>query len=89
VSGLALVGAGSLGQTFAGLLARSGQAVTLLATPGTAARLRAAGCVRLLGAVDGAVPVAAAPAPPGAVGVTADPAALPAGAGVLFTTKGH
>jgi 2-dehydropantoate 2-reductase len=86
---LALVGAGSLGQAFAGLLARSGQAVTLLATPATAERLRAAGCVRLAGAAEAQVPVAAAPAPPGTVGVTAAPAALPAGAGLLFTTKGH
>ena len=37
---LALVGAGSLGQAFAALLARSGQPVTLLATPGTLGRLR-------------------------------------------------
>lgn len=86
---LALVGAGSLGQAFAALLARSGQAVTLLASPSTAARLRAAGHVRLAGAVDVVQPVADAPAPPGAVGVTSDPADLPAGAGVLFTTKGH
>jgi 2-dehydropantoate 2-reductase len=87
--GLALVGAGSLGQAFAALLARSGQAVTLLASPSTAARLTAAGHIRLVGAVDLVQPAAAAPAPPGTVAVTADPADLPAGAGVLFTTKGH
>ncbi len=40
---LALVGAGSLGQAFAGLLARSGQPVTLLATPETLGRLRGRG----------------------------------------------
>jgi 2-dehydropantoate 2-reductase len=86
---LAIVGAGSLGQAFAALLARSGQLVTLVATPRTAAALRDAGRVRLLGVVEADVPVATAPAAAGAVGVTADAARLPAGAGVLFMTKGH
>ena len=86
---LAFVGAGSLGQSFAALLAQSGQAVTLLATPGTAARLLADGQIRLHGAVDVTVPALPAPAPPGSVGVTADAADLPAGVGLIFLTKGH
>lgn len=89
MSALAIVGAGSLGQAFAALLAQSGQPVTLLATPGTAARLREAGRIRLRGVVTAEIAVAAAPGPAGTVGVTADPAALPAGAGLLFMTKGH
>jgi 2-dehydropantoate 2-reductase len=87
--GLALVGAGSLGQAFAALLARSGQPVTLLSTPGTLARLRETGGIRLRGAVTVDVPVGSAPGAAGVVGVTDDPAALPRGAGVLFATKGH
>ena len=86
---LALVGAGSLGQAFAALLARSGQPVTLFATPETAKRLHAAGAVRLRGVVTGDTPVAEAPAPAGTVGVTTDPARLPRSAGLLFATKGH
>jgi 2-dehydropantoate 2-reductase len=86
---LAFVGAGALGQIFAALLAQSGQPVTLLARPATAAQLLAAGSIRLRGAVDLTVPVAAVPAPAGTVGVTADPARLPAGAGLIFLTKGH
>ncbi len=87
--GLAFVGAGSLGQAFTALIAASGQVVTLLATPTTAARLLAAGRVRLRGVVSLETVVAAAPAAPGTVGVTADPARLPAGTGVLFATKGY
>ena len=86
---LALVGAGSLGQAFAGLLARSGQPVTLLATPGTLGRLRNAGTIRLRGVVTVDVPVARAPGPAGTVGVTDDPGDLPRGGVVLFATKGH
>ncbi len=86
---LAVVGAGSLGQAFAALLARSGQPVTLVATPATLSRLREAGGIRLRGVVTLDVPVAAAPAPAGTVGLTADPADLPRGAGILFATKGH
>jgi len=86
---LALVGAGALGQTFAGLLARSGQAVTLLATPRTAARLLDVGLIRLHGAVTADVPVAPAPASPGRVGIITAAAQLPPGAGLIFLTKGH
>jgi ketopantoate reductase len=46
VESLALVGAGSLGQSFAGLLAASGQRVTLLGTPRTIGALLAAGRLR-------------------------------------------
>lgn len=88
-SALAFVGAGALGQSFAGLLAKSGQAATLLATPRTAASLLKEGRIRLQGVVDVQVPAAPAPAPPGSVGITTDPADLPAGVGVIFLTKGH
>lgn len=86
---LAFVGAGALGQAFTALLAASGRAVTLFATPRTAAQLAEAGRIRLRGAVEPDVPVAPAPAPPGVVGVTTDPARLPEGAGLIFATKGH
>ncbi len=86
---LAVVGAGSLGQSFAGLLAASHQRVALLATPTSADRLLAARCLRLRGVVEVEVPVAPVPAPPGSVGITADPAALPRPAGLIFATKGH
>jgi 2-dehydropantoate 2-reductase len=86
---LALVGAGSLGQAFAALLARSGQPVCLLATSATLGRLRESGAIRLRGVVTLDVPVAPPPAPTGTVGLTADPGDLPRGAGVLFATKGH
>ncbi len=86
---LAFVGAGALGQSFAGLLAKNGQAVTLLATPRTAATLLAAGYIRLRGVVACDIPAASAPAPPGSVGITTDPADLPTGGGTIFLTKGH
>jgi len=89
VTGLSIVGAGSLGQAFAALLAQSGQPVTLLATPATASRLHEAGRVCLRGLVSADIPAAPAPAPAGTVGVTADPSRLPAGVGLLFMTKGH
>lgn len=88
-SALAFVGAGALGQSFAALLAKSGQAVTLLATPRTAASLLAAGHIRLQGVVDCEIPVAPAPAPPGSVGIATDPADVPDGVGLIFLTKGH
>jgi len=86
---LTFVGAGSLGQSFAALIARSGHAVTLLASPRTDAALRTTGAIHLRGVVAATVPTAPAPAPPGVVGVTADPHALPPGGGVIFVTKGH
>jgi 2-dehydropantoate 2-reductase len=86
---LAFVGAGSLGQTFAGLLARDGRAVTLLATPRTAARLLDVGLIHLHGVVTADIPVAPAPAGPGRVGITTEAAQLPPAAGVIFLTKGY
>ena len=85
---LALVGAGSLGQAFAALLARNGQPVTLLATPATLGRLRESGGIRLRGVVTLDVPVAAAPAPAGTVGVTADPADAAARRGTPVRDEG-
>jgi len=86
---LGLVGAGSLGQAFAALLARNGRAVTLLATPTTAFRLLDAGHIQLRGAIPCEASVAPAPAPPGSVGIATDAAQLPPGIGLIFTTKGH
>ena len=86
---LAFVGAGALGQAFAGFLAASGQPVTILATESRAAQLHHDRYVRLYGVQDLTIPVAAAPAPTGTIGVTTDPARLPAVAGLIFTTKAH
>jgi len=88
-STLSIVGAGSLGQTFAAMLAASGQPATVLATAAGAARLLAAGSVRIRGGLTLDVAVAPAPAPLGSIGIATDPAALPDGTGLLFTTKGH
>ncbi|HEX5691003.1 MAG TPA: 2-dehydropantoate 2-reductase N-terminal domain-containing protein, partial [Roseiflexaceae bacterium] len=88
-AGLALVGAGALGQAFAGLLAASGLPITLFATPRSAARLLDAGVIRLYGVAQLEIPVTSAPAPAGQVAVTTDPAALPAGTGLIFATKAH
>jgi 2-dehydropantoate 2-reductase len=79
-----IVGAGALGQSFAALLARSGQHVTLLATPRSASRLRAKGAIRLHGAVDAIVQVG-----PDGVVVTSEASDVPDGSVVLFATKGH
>ena len=56
-----IVGAGSLGQSFAALLARAGEHVTLLATPRSADRLLARATITLIGAVDAVVPVSVMP----------------------------
>jgi 2-dehydropantoate 2-reductase len=77
-----IVGAGGLGQSFAALLARDGQHVTLLATPRSEARLRSSGAIEVGGVVQVALPL-------DALALTSDPAALPRGAAVIFTTKGH
>jgi 2-dehydropantoate 2-reductase len=79
-----IVGAGSLGQSFAALLARSGQRVILLATPRSASRLRANGAIRLHGAMDAEVPVGAK-----GVAITSDAADVPDGAALVFATKGY
>lgn len=88
-SRLAFVGAGVLGQTYAGLIAASGRSVTLLATPRTGSRLLDVGRIRLRGLIDRDVPVAPAPAPAGVVGITATAADLPTAAGLIFATKSH
>jgi 2-dehydropantoate 2-reductase len=79
---LGIVGAGSLGQTYAATLATSGTEVTLLATDRSAARLREAGAIRIRGAVELELPVSQ-------VSLTTDPRDLPRGGGVIFTTKGR
>lgn len=88
-SALAFVGAGSLGQAFAGLVAASGQPVTLVGTPDSVDRVLRAGQIRLRGARLQDLPVAPAPALAGVVGITDDPHRLPSPSGVIFTTKGH
>ena len=79
-----IVGAGSLGQSFAALLTAAGERVSLLARPASEARLRAAGAIRLVGAVTADVPVG-----PAGITLTSDASALPEGAAVIFTTKGQ
>src|SRR4029079_9385350 len=86
---LAFVGAGALGQAFAGFLAANGQPVTILATESRAAQLHNDRYVRLYGVQELAIPVAAAPAPAGTIGITTDPAQLPAVDSLIFTTKAH
>ena len=88
-AGLGFVGAGALGQAFAGLLAANGQRVTILATAARAAQLHKDGYIRLYGVQDLAIPIAAAPAPAGTIGITTDSAQLPAVDGLIFTTKAH
>ena len=85
---IGIVGAGSLGQAYAALLASSGQSVVLLASEASADRLRRAGEVRLIGAVTRTVPVGDPGTPArdasasqvgrgwGCIGVTTDPAVL-------------
>jgi 2-dehydropantoate 2-reductase len=84
-----VVGAGSLGQSFAALLSLAGQRVTLLATPRSANRLRASGAIRLSGAADAVVPLSETPAPVVPLVVTTSPTDVPRDAVVLFTTKGQ
>src|SRR6266852_1821703 len=84
-----IVGAGSLGQSFAALLARAGEHVTLLATPRSADRLLARATITLIGAVDAVVPVGNASAHEGSIALTTGPTDLPRDAQVLVTTKGH
>ena len=85
---LSFVGAGSLGQSFAGLLAAHGQSVVLLATPASCERLQLAGAIRLRGVVELDVPVRSIPGEAGTVAVIDDAHDIPDGAGVIFTTKG-
>jgi 2-dehydropantoate 2-reductase len=79
-----IVGAGSLGQSFAALLAVAGERVTLLTRPGGEARLRAAGAISLTGAANAQATVG-----PDGVTLTSDVSSVPEGAAVIFTTKGQ
>src|SRR5260370_39221154 len=84
-----IVGAGSLGQSFAALLAQAGHEVTLLATPRSSQRLSTNGGIRLQGAVDAVVPLRTGSAIGGSLAVTTDAAEMPPDAQVIFTTQGH
>src|SRR5262245_28970025 len=86
---LAFVGAGALGQAFAAILAANNQPVTILATKARAAQLHSDRLVRLSGVHQLAIPIAAAPAPAGTIGITTDPAQLGVVEGLIFTTKAH
>jgi 2-dehydropantoate 2-reductase len=76
-----IVGAGALGQSFAGLLAQAGESVTLLSTPRTARQLREAGGIQLRGGVTATVPVER-------FALVSDASQLPHEAAAIFTTKG-
>jgi 2-dehydropantoate 2-reductase len=84
-----IVGAGSLGQSFAALLALAGEDVTLLATPRRAHGLFENGVIRLQGAVDAVIALGKPPGTTGCVALTTDPAEIAIDAQVIFTTKGH
>ena len=86
---IGIVGAGSLGQAYAALLARAGDNVVLLASPESALRLQGAGRVLLTGAVTADVPVGAPGVRGGTLSVSDDPSALALVDGVIFATKGH
>src|SRR4051794_31819236 len=87
---IVVVGAGSLGQAYAVLLAEARHAVTLVATPLTAADLFAAAAIELSGAVKTNVPVTAhLPPPAGSIAVVTDASTIPGRSGVVFTTKAH
>ena len=86
---IGIVGAGSLGQAYAALLARAGDNVVLLASPDSALRLQGAGRVLLTGAVTADVPIGAPGVRGGTLAVTDDPSALALVDGVIFATKGH
>jgi 2-dehydropantoate 2-reductase len=77
----AIVGAGALGQSFAGLLALADQPVTLLSTGRTERRLRDAGGIYLRGAVDAVVPLER-------FTLTDEATRLAPNTAVIFTTKG-
>lgn len=85
-----VVGAGSLGQSFATLLSAAGHTVSVVATPQTATDLLAAEAIELSGVIQMSVPVTAeVPAPAGAVSVTTDAASISGRCGVVFATKAH
>src|SRR5262245_7500049 len=86
---LVFVGAGALGQAFAAFLAANNQPVTILATKARAAQLHSDQFVRFSGVHTLAIPIAAAPARAGTIGITTDPARLGTVEGMIFTTKAH
>lgn len=86
---IGIVGAGSLGQAYAALLARAGDTVVLLASPESTSRLQNAGRIFLTGAVTADVPFGTPGVRGGTLEVTADPSGLSCVDGVIFATKGH
>ena len=63
--------------------------MTILATESRAAQLHSDRYVRLYGLQEYTIPIAAAPAGAGAIGIATDLAQLPAVDGLIFTTKAH
>jgi 2-dehydropantoate 2-reductase len=85
----AVVGAGSLGLTFAAALAAAGGSVTLLCRQGSAGPVLASGELRIEGELSCRVGASSDPAQPGVVCVLDEPASLPDVDGTLFVTKAH
>jgi 2-dehydropantoate 2-reductase len=90
-SGITVVGGGSLGQVYSGLLALAGAKVALVVTDRTFQRLRRVGRIQVEGALPAHVPVSVAPQPGGSGVVELHPAgSSPDGRfGAIFTTKGQ
>ena len=84
-----IVGAGSMGLTFAATLARAGHLVTVLGRPRSAEALLSLGSVDVSGQLAFTVPVAGLPARPGQVAVIGQAADIPPGDAILFTPKGQ
>ncbi len=84
-----VIGAGSLGLVLAAALARTGNAVTVLARPASASALLDHGGIEIDGRLDWSVPVRRLPAAVGQVAVTGRAAELPAVDLALFATKGQ
>ncbi len=93
-AGVAIVGAGALGQAYAAQLARGGVPTTLLARAASALTLVEAGGIRLSGVLDLHVAVRTREQPEQvdaapSVTVVTDATSIPPGAGVVFATKAH
>ncbi|HEX8967571.1 MAG TPA: 2-dehydropantoate 2-reductase [Chloroflexota bacterium] len=89
---VAIVGAGALGQVYAAQLANARRPVTLLTRQPSFERLARGGSVRLRGILEMHVPLHildGRPPPAGAIGLTADPARIAPGSGLVFATKAH
>ena len=86
---LVIVGAGSIGLTFAAALARSGHLVTVLSRPASAEALLNRGSIEVSGQLAFTVPVAAPPAHSARVAVIGQPGDLGPANAILFTTKGQ